>query len=192
MTNPNDHLRNARLGVTPTSGSDRTLTRRELAEAVNSHLFAVTGQAAALSAEVIARLERGMHRWPHARYRQALQAVLGVKSDEDLGFFASGTPCGRRTGMRTKPKSDGLTPVSGAAQPPIPVAPVPVRFAVGPGKSILIFCKTPDVPEPTGEPVRVSIEPGMTALVRGLRPESGMPRIVRLEQPDEPGEADAS
>jgi hypothetical protein len=35
----------------------------------------------------LAKLERGVVRWPSARYRTGLRAVLGVATDAELGFY---------------------------------------------------------------------------------------------------------
>jgi hypothetical protein len=62
------------------------MSRAELAEAVNAHLWDTTGRCCALDAHTVARYERGAVRWPGTAYRSALRAVLGVDSDADLGF----------------------------------------------------------------------------------------------------------
>lgn len=63
------------------------MSRGELAEAVNAHLWGKTGEACgALDGQAIGRYERGEIRWPHARYRAAFRAVLGASRDEELGF----------------------------------------------------------------------------------------------------------
>lgn len=62
------------------------MSRGELAEAVNDHLWRATGKRCALDAHTIARYERGKVRWPSAYYRGGFKAVLGAESDADLGF----------------------------------------------------------------------------------------------------------
>lgn len=83
----NDMLRAARLRLVSPSGSGRSLSRQELAQAVTSYLFKVHGLRVALDDTYIGKLERGDHRWPNERYREAFRAVLGVQKDADLGFF---------------------------------------------------------------------------------------------------------
>ncbi|WP_328608976.1 tetratricopeptide repeat protein [Amycolatopsis sp. NBC_00345] len=65
------------------------LSRRELADLVNAHLWKRGGQHAALDDNYIAKLERGTIRWPNARYREAFRAVLDVNTDSELGFINS-------------------------------------------------------------------------------------------------------
>jgi len=84
---PNDRLRAARLDRPSPSGSGRRLSRQELADMVNAELAHIEGRYGALDATYIGKLERGEHRWPQERYRQALRAVLGAQADAELGFF---------------------------------------------------------------------------------------------------------
>jgi len=84
---PNELLRAARLALRSPSGSGRPLSRQELAEAVNAHLYEHAGQRFAIHAGYIGTLERGQTRWPSAHYRTALRAVLGKATDAELGFF---------------------------------------------------------------------------------------------------------
>ncbi len=65
------------------------MSRQELAEAVNAYLWRVHERRASLDENYIGKLERGEHRWPQERYRQALRAVLRVESDAELGFYIS-------------------------------------------------------------------------------------------------------
>lgn len=69
------------------------MTRGELAEAVNRHVWAAENQEISLDAATVARYERGMIRWPNVAYRAGLRAVLGAERDSDLGFYP--TPRGR-------------------------------------------------------------------------------------------------
>jgi tetratricopeptide (TPR) repeat protein len=64
------------------------MSRAELAEAVNDHLWRITGRRYALDAHAIARYERGAIGRPSAPYRAALRDVLGVDSDAELGFHS--------------------------------------------------------------------------------------------------------
>ncbi|WP_157126429.1 XRE family transcriptional regulator, partial [Nocardia mikamii] len=63
------------------------MSRRELAEAVNSFLWRSQGLRREIDAHTIARYERGAVRWPGKDYRTALCAVLGATAAE-LGFVA--------------------------------------------------------------------------------------------------------
>jgi transcriptional regulator with XRE-family HTH domain len=64
------------------------MTRAELAEAINDHLWRTTGRRRELDAHTIARYERGAVRWPGKDYRQALCAVLNA-TETELGFVAA-------------------------------------------------------------------------------------------------------
>jgi transcriptional regulator with XRE-family HTH domain len=63
------------------------MSRQELAEAVNAHVYATTGRRARLDAGYIGKLERGEHRWPRADYRRGLRAALGVATDAEIGMY---------------------------------------------------------------------------------------------------------
>jgi tetratricopeptide (TPR) repeat protein len=75
------------------------MTRSELAEAVNAHVWVTTGSRRVLDSDMIGRYERGLNRWPNADYRAGLRAVLGATSDSELGFFPT------RRGNTTVPKT---------------------------------------------------------------------------------------
>lgn len=83
---PNHLLRGAREARPSLSAPGEQLSRAELAEAVNDHLWWTTGKRHALDVHAIARYERGKVRWPNAAYRAGLKAILRVASDADLGF----------------------------------------------------------------------------------------------------------
>lgn len=84
---PNRLLRRARLSQLSPSGSGRPLSRQELAEAVNAHIYTELGRVTSLNSSYIGRLERGQHRWPHAHVRAGFRAVLGAGTDAELGFY---------------------------------------------------------------------------------------------------------
>ncbi len=86
---PNTLLRQARLTQQSQAGSGRSMSRRELAEAVNAHLHRTTLRTGALDSNYIGKLERGIHRWPNEEYRRAFRSVLHASADADLGFFIS-------------------------------------------------------------------------------------------------------
>ncbi|MDQ3786427.1 MAG: hypothetical protein M3422_04190 [Actinomycetota bacterium] len=58
----------------------------EVAEAVNEWLWEATGRRYALDAHYVAKLERGVARWPNAAYRAGLRHVLNATDDAALGF----------------------------------------------------------------------------------------------------------
>ena len=63
------------------------MSRSELARLVNEYIQARTGRSSVLAGKEVGRWERGEVRRPGKLYRDALRAVLGVVSDEELGFF---------------------------------------------------------------------------------------------------------
>lgn len=82
----NHLLRAAREGTPSQQLPDATMSRQELAEAVNAWLHENNRRSGALDAHYIARLERGAVRWPNEEYRAGFRAILGVLDDIDLGF----------------------------------------------------------------------------------------------------------
>jgi hypothetical protein len=62
------------------------MTRAELSEAVNAWLWETTGRRFELDDHLIGKWERGVVRLPIRQYRAALRAVLGVDTDDALGF----------------------------------------------------------------------------------------------------------
>ncbi|MFG1820629.1 hypothetical protein ACGFIF_43200, partial [Kribbella sp. NPDC049174] len=62
------------------------MSRAELAEAVAAWLWDTTQTDCGLDAHYIAKLERGVVRWPRQAYREGLREVLEVESDRELGF----------------------------------------------------------------------------------------------------------
>ena len=81
---PNDLLRTARLRRPPEFGSG-PMSRVELANALNG-MFPLTGREYSLDANYVGKFERGVIRWPHSDYREALRTVLGVATDAELGL----------------------------------------------------------------------------------------------------------
>ena len=86
MREPNNRLRAARERQPSVHVPDECMGRRELAEAVNAWLFTSTGRVHELDAHYIAKLERGVVRWPSAAYRSGLRHVLRAATDDALGF----------------------------------------------------------------------------------------------------------
>ncbi|MEU8227825.1 hypothetical protein [Kribbella sp. NPDC048915] len=87
MSGPNDLLREARERTPSRRAPGEHLSRSELAEAICAWLWETTEIKYELDGHYIAKLERGAVRWPGAAYRSGLRHVLGVASDNDLGFF---------------------------------------------------------------------------------------------------------
>lgn len=91
MTEPNHLLRSARERTPSRVAPGESMSRRELAEAVNRWLWVTTSTRYELDAHSIGRWERGAIRWPSAHYRTALRAVLNTETDADLGLWPAGT-----------------------------------------------------------------------------------------------------
>jgi transcriptional regulator with XRE-family HTH domain len=85
----NDLLRARREALPSRLRSEEPMSRAELAEAVNAHVWVTTGQRTTLDAHAIARYERGHSRWPGKQYRDSLRAVLGVETDAEIGFYTT-------------------------------------------------------------------------------------------------------
>jgi hypothetical protein len=91
---PNRALRAAREAHPSPRIPGAPLSRAELAELVAAEVFARTGREAPVDAHYVAKLERGVIRWPSAPYRTALAAVLGVDPADPnaLGFRPPARP----------------------------------------------------------------------------------------------------
>jgi transcriptional regulator with XRE-family HTH domain len=83
----NDVLAAARRRLSSPSGSGDEMSRQEVAEAVNAYLWSKYRQLERADSTYIGHLEQGRYRWPSARRREAIRAVLGVSTDAELGFF---------------------------------------------------------------------------------------------------------
>lgn len=92
-TRGNDRLRALRTATQSPKRPGASMSRAELAEAVNAHVWETSGQRVSLDAEAVGRYERGVIQWPGGLYRDALRAILGARTDEALGFRP--TPRGR-------------------------------------------------------------------------------------------------
>jgi hypothetical protein len=71
-------------------------------------------------------LERGARRWPNADYRAGFRAVLGVDTDNALGFF------------RTYRAADEVMDEGGAVSAQVSDVPRSVRLVVPPGTAVLL------------------------------------------------------
>jgi hypothetical protein len=96
MHRPNTLLRAARERLPSAVAPGENASRAEVADAVNQWLWEATGRRHTLDAHYLAKLERGVARWPNAAYRAALRHVLGAADDATLGF----TPPRRALGGR--------------------------------------------------------------------------------------------
>ncbi|RDI48544.1 hypothetical protein [Nocardia mexicana] len=86
MTKRNELLIEARLRVESPGSPGHSMTRHELADAVNDHVFRATNKRGAVDERHIGKWERGETTWPRKDYRAALRAVLNVATDAELGF----------------------------------------------------------------------------------------------------------
>lgn len=89
MPEHNEQLRTARERVESPSCPGEPMTRQELADLVNAHVYRATGKVTAVDANHVGKWERGAFRWPAACYRNALRTVLDVGTDAELGFRRS-------------------------------------------------------------------------------------------------------
>jgi hypothetical protein len=103
MSEPNRLLRAARERMRSPSAPGECASRAEVAEAVNAWLWETTGKRYALDAHYLAKLERGVARWPSAAYRSGLRYVLGVDTAVELGFS-------RPRRLQTDASSSALNP----------------------------------------------------------------------------------
>lgn len=120
---PNRELRAAREACPSPRAPGLPLGRAELADLVAAEVFARTGREAPVDAHSVAKLERGVIRWPSAPYRAALAAVLDVDpaNPAALGFrppARPALPAGHVTdGTVPKPYADdGLLAVAARAE----------------------------------------------------------------------------
>jgi len=79
----------ARMAQPSRSRPSQPLSRKELAELVNRHIWDHHRQQTPVDENYIGKLERGAVRCPNALYREALVAVLGVAGEHDLGLGPS-------------------------------------------------------------------------------------------------------
>ncbi|MFD9701351.1 XRE family transcriptional regulator [Lentzea sp. NPDC059081] len=86
MPTANDQLRSARERTESPSHPGECLSRQELAELVNAHIWQQHRKTVEIDANYIGKLERGVIRWPDPLYREALRAILGASTDAALGL----------------------------------------------------------------------------------------------------------
>jgi hypothetical protein len=84
----NEKLRAAREAKASRWFPGRPMTRSELAHLVVEYVWAHERVEASFDRKHVAKLEAGEIRYPTSRYRRALRAVLGARSDDELGFVS--------------------------------------------------------------------------------------------------------
>ncbi|MEV6285568.1 hypothetical protein [Kribbella sp. NPDC051770] len=92
MSEVNGLLRDARERIPSRVAPGECMSRGELANAVCGWLWETTGIDYELDGHYIAKLERGVVRWPGAAYRAGLRKVLNVATDNELGFSPGTRP----------------------------------------------------------------------------------------------------
>ena len=96
----------------------RGLTQGALAHLVCAEIEKATGRQAAVEAQTISRIERGVITWPNQETRRALRAVLQAESDEDLGLYAKRTHAdAERMGATKRRDLLALAAISAVAPP---------------------------------------------------------------------------
>jgi hypothetical protein len=109
----NNRLRDLRVRMSSQDAPGHSMSRPELAAAVNGWIAARRGRECALDANYIGKLERGVIRWPQKDYRAALRAILGVVTDGDLGFY----PPKRHSGGDLQEGDGHVRMLSGVSEP---------------------------------------------------------------------------
>ncbi|MGH3976086.1 MAG: hypothetical protein ACRDS9_22585, partial [Pseudonocardiaceae bacterium] len=116
--------------------------RGELAESVCAWLWEITQRRYELDGHYIAKLERGVVRWPSAVYRSGLRHVLNVATDAELGF----APGGRELA------------VQGDAEPAgTPDLPATLMNAAGESARFLSLAESSNVGELTVDQIHVDV-----------------------------------
>jgi len=114
---PNSKLINARLRMKSPAGSGHSMSRQELAEAVNAWQWRARGKEDRLDETDIGRLERGEIRWPGRERREAFRAVLGASTEVDLGFYPHRRSRTRPGEVRPGPPTPTEPPSTAAGEP---------------------------------------------------------------------------
>lgn len=100
MSAGDDALGSEPNGLLSSARHARRLTQQQLAEAVGAAHWRLFDREAAIDADHVSKLERGLIRWPNRRYREAFRVVLGATTDAELGFYSR---------LRDTVGADGLT-----------------------------------------------------------------------------------
>jgi len=165
---PNSLLRRARLSRPSPYSPVQPMSRSELAEAVNAHVFHATGRVTTMNGHYVGRLERGHRRWPMAAYRAAFRAVLGVETDAELGFYCK--PWDSDTSGR-RPDLEAGCACAISAQPLITDAIAMQFVVVGPGLAVVLGAVSSVIlPAPLPDH---SVAPG-----RSLPPQPRQPAVT--------------
>ncbi len=114
---PNDLLHAARSRMKSPTGSDRPMSRQELADAINRYMHEKTTgtrqKPPLIDAAFVGRYELGRHRWPAALVREGFCAVLGIDNPADIGFYINRSTSLRSDHHRlTLPEADETSPPS--------------------------------------------------------------------------------
>jgi hypothetical protein len=88
------------------------MSRQELADAVNAYIWHEHNIEERLDAHDIGKLERGEHRWPGVRRREAFRAVLHADTDAQLGFYITRRSSGEISDGRDSPPNVGAATVT--------------------------------------------------------------------------------
>jgi hypothetical protein len=129
---PNELLRTARERTRSREVPGECMSRREVAQAVNGYLYRTTGRVYDFDAHHLAKLERGVHRWPMAPYRAALRWVLGAATDAELGFRPPRRRAARTRSPSASPEVDWER-FAGAVLDALPDRQALARPSTGPG-----------------------------------------------------------
>ena len=105
MVEANQLLRAARQATLSPTSPRFALSRSELVELVNAAVYRHTGHVASLDGQYVAKLERGVIRWPGEAYRRAFREVLSAATDAELGFRYDGPLIRPRRAAAVTPSS---------------------------------------------------------------------------------------
>ncbi|WP_433273073.1 ATP-binding protein [Actinosynnema sp. CS-041913] len=122
----NASLRAARERTASRTHPGECLSRQELAELVNEHVWRHHQRRVDVDANYVAKLERGVIRWPNAHYRAAFRAVLGASTDAELGFANN-----RRAAVPLATNTGSAPTTRGPVHPP-PAVPAPRQLPAAP------------------------------------------------------------
>lgn len=143
---PNDLLRQARLRTPSPSEPGRSMSQRELAEAVTAHIYRTTNRMVALDRHDISRWEHGKRRTPIADYRAALRAVLGVATDAELGFYVKRRAPRPNPDARPAPRLPvAVVTASGVTAHSARDDAKAAQLAVNPGPAVILASATPEL-----------------------------------------------
>ncbi|SED62896.1 hypothetical protein SAMN04489727_8649 [Amycolatopsis tolypomycina] len=138
MPEPNRLLRAARERLPSSSVPGERASRADVADGVAHWLWETTRTRYPFDAHYVAKLERGVVRWPSAAYRAALRHVLSASDDAALGFTppvefrrAGRTVVVQRMAVRRRHRQGGHRDRTG---PHADLSPEPARDCCCPGR----------------------------------------------------------